>query len=82
MSDSDNARYAAKIKGRVNGTAPVFTTEPAAPKGNSPDAVSERHKAKIAARNKPPVAAPVEPVVAAKPAEAKPEPKADKFDKR
>jgi len=41
-------RYAEKMRARAEGRAPVIVTPPRLPPGNSPEAVAERFKAKMA----------------------------------
>lgn len=41
-------RYAEKMRARAEGRTPVIVTPPRLPSGNSPEAVAERFKAKMA----------------------------------
>lgn len=41
-------RFAEKLRARAEGRAPVIVTAPALPRGNSPEAVEARFKAKLA----------------------------------
>src|SRR5690606_4965212 len=82
-------RYAEKMRARAEGRTPVIVTPPRLPSGNSPEAVAERFKAKMARHqeamkasrriHKPAAKAP-EPPAAAKPeadAAKAPEPAAE-----
>lgn len=47
-------RFAEKMRARAEGRAPVVVTPPALPRGNSPEAVEARFKAKLARHGKAP----------------------------